>query len=229
MKQAILVIDDDEQLIRRLKTYLEGFDYEVLTALHPAEGLQMFRDSRPDLIILDVMLPDMTGFEVCKEIRKSSEIPVIILSARGETMDRVVGLEIGADDYLPKPFEPRELVARIQSVLRRSREEPVETTRLVFEGLEVDFEKHRVQLDDEPVELTSTEFELLKLFVRNAGKVLNRDIIMETVAGIEWESYNRSVDVLVHKLRHKLKDDSKSPRFLKTVWGTGYLFLGRPA
>ncbi len=175
------------------------------------------------------MLPDMTGFDVCKEIRKTSEIPVIILSARGETTDRVVGLEIGADDYLPKPFEPRELVARIQSVLRRSGEEQPAVTILVFDGLQVDLEKHQVLLDGSPVELTSTEFELLKLFVQNAGKVLNRDLIMETIAGIEWESYNRSVDVLVHKLRHKLNDDSKSPRYLKTIRGTGYLFLGKPA
>lgn len=229
MKQTILIIDDDEQLIKRLQTYLEGFDYEVLTALHPAEGLKILSDSKPHLVILDVMLPDMNGFEVCKEIRKTSEIPVIILSARGETTDRVVGLEIGADDYLPKPFEPRELVARIQSVLRRSKEEQPTATTLTFDGLTVDFEKHRVLLDDDPVELTSTEFALLKLFVQNAGTVLNRDVIMETVAGIEWESYNRSVDVLVHKLRHKLNDDSKHPRYLKTVRGTGYLFLGTPA
>ncbi len=229
MKQNILIIDDDEQLIKRLQAYLEGFGYDVLTATHPAKGLQIFNDSKPHLIILDVMLPDMTGFEVCKEIRKTSDIPVIILSARGETTDRVVGLEIGADDYLPKPFEPRELVARIRSVLRRSREEQPAVTTLVFDGLQVDLEKHQVLLDGAPVELTSTEFELLKLFVQNAGKVLNRDLIMETIAGIEWESYNRSVDVLVHKLRHKLYDDSKSPRYLKTIRGTGYLFLGKPA
>ena len=229
MKQTILIIDDDEQLIKRLQAYLEGFGYDVVTATHPAQGLQIFNDSKPHLIILDVMLPDMTGFDVCKEIRKTSDIPVIILSARGETTDRVVGLEIGADDYLPKPFEPRELVARIQSVLRRSREEQPAVTILIFDGLQVDLDKHQVLLDGVPVELTSTEFELLKLFVQNAGKVLNRDLIMETIAGIEWESYNRSVDVLIHKLRHKLNDDSKSPKYLKTIRGAGYLFLGKPA
>ena len=229
MKQTILIIDDDEQLIKRLQAYLEGFGYDVVTATHPAQGLQIFNDSKPHLIILDVMLPDMTGFDVCKEIRKTSDIPVIILSARGETTDRVVGLEIGADDYLPKPFEPRELVARIQSVLRRSREEQPAVTTLIFDGLQVDLDKHQVLLDGVPVELTSTEFELLKLFVQNAGKVLNRDLIMETIAGIEWESYNRSVDVLIHKLRHKLNDDSKSPKYLKTIRGAGYLFLGKPA
>ncbi len=229
MKQTILIIDDDEQLVKRLQSYLAGFGYEILIALHPGDGLRIFRDSGPHLIILDVMLPDMTGFDVCKEIRKTSKVPVIILSARGETMDRVVGLEIGADDYLPKPFEPRELVARIQSVLRRSRDEGLATTTLTFDGLRVDLEKHMVSLDGAPVELTSTEFELLKLFVQNAGTVLSRDKIMEIVAGIEWESYNRSVDVLVHKLRHKLNDNSKSPRYLKTIRGTGYLFLGKPA
>ena len=152
-----------------------------------------------------------------------------MLTARGDLTDRVVGLEIGADDYLAKPFEPRELVARIQSVLRRTddRKNDKETTTLIFEGLEVNLDNHQVVLNGQPLDLTSTEFELLTLFVKNPGKVLDRDKIMDRVSGIEWESYNRSVDVLVSRLRQKLKDDPKHPVYLKTIWGTGYLFLGR--
>lgn len=231
MEKTILIIDDDEQLNERLRSYLESFNYTVLTAEHPEEGLRRIADLKLHLIILDVVLPDMNGFEVCREIRKTSEIPIIILSARGEVTDRIVGLEIGADDYLPKPFEPRELLARIQTVLRRSREEQAEEEKsiLKFDDLIVDLQKYQVLLDDESVDLTSTEFELLKLFVHNPGKVMSRDIIMETVAGIEWESYNRSVDVLVHKLRQKLKDNPKNPRYLKTYRGAGYIFVGSPA
>lgn len=224
--QKILIIDDDERLLERLQNYLNGFGFETFTACHPESGLKTLESVNPQLVILDVMLPEMSGFEICKEIRKTSDIPVIILSARGEVTDRVVGLEIGADDYLPKPFEPRELVARIQSVLRRSRDRKKISNTFICKGLKVDINSYSVWLDDNPVELTSTEFELLKLFIQNVGKILNRDYIMETISGIEWESYNRSVDVMVHKLRSKLGDDSKKPVYLKTIRGAGYIFLG---
>ncbi len=227
MKQTVLVIDDDEKLNDLLKDYLTNYGFDVISSTHPVEGLELINSQAPDLIILDVMLPEMDGFEVCKKIRQDSSIPVIMLTARGEITDKVVGLELGADDYLPKPFEPRELVARIQSVLRRSHNNTT-STLLAFNDLSVNMENHEVKIKGEIIDLTSTEFELLTLFVKNPGKVLNRDQIMEWVSGIEWESFNRSVDVLVSRLRQKLKDDPKHPIYLKTIWGTGYLFLGKP-
>ncbi len=227
MNQKIIIIDDDEKLCELLIDYLSKYGYQVLTSPLPSEGIELIDKHKPDLIILDVMLPEMDGFEVCKKIRQDSSIPIIMLTARGEVTDKVVGLELGADDYMPKPFEPRELVARIQSVLRRSKADDISSV-LKFGELTVNLENHEVIINGEEIELTSTEFELLTLFVKHPGKVLSRDQIMEWVSGIEWESFNRSVDVLVSRLRHKLMDDPKHPIYLKTIWGTGYLFLGKP-
>ncbi len=224
MKAKILIIDDDEKLNDLLHDYFAKFDLQVFSAIHPKKGFKLLTNEKPDLVILDVMLPDMDGFEICKEIRKESNIPIIMLTARGDITDKVVGLEIGADDYLAKPFEPRELVARIQSVLRRSGEKK-ETKLLQFGTLTINTANHEVKLGDMIIDLTSAEYELLILFTKNQGSVLSRDEIMDRVRGIEWESFDRSVDVLVSRLRHKLHDDPKHPNYLKTVWGTGYLFL----
>ena len=224
MSNKILVIDDDEKLNELLVDFLGDHGFEVISTIHPNEGLRSIKEDKPHLVILDIMLPDMDGFEVCKEIRQSSSVPIIMLTARGEVTDRVVGLELGADDYLSKPFEPRELVARIQSVLRRSLEVSADN-QLDFDDLVINLETHEVKIDESPVDLTSAEFRLLTLFVQNPGKILNRDQIMEWMRGIEWEFFNRSVDVLVSRLRQKLKDDPKRPVFLKTIWGTGYMFV----
>jgi len=224
MTYKVLIIDDDIKLNRLLTKYLSGFDYQVETVTHPQEGLKAIRKNSPDLIILDIMLPDLNGFEVCKTIRQSHSIPIIMLTARGEVTDRIVGLELGADDYLSKPFEPRELVARIQSVLRRgSRESKPEVKELG--GLNIDFSKRTATLHNTPVDLTTMEFELLKLLVTNTGVVLDRDRIIEELRGIEWDAFNRSVDILMSRLRQKLNDDPKHPSFIKTIWGTGYMFL----
>ncbi len=229
MKHTILIIDDDEKLNELLHDYLTKYGFDVVSATHPFDGLELVASKNPDLIILDIMLPEMDGFEVCKQIRQNSSIPIVMLTARGEVTDKVVGLELGADDYLPKPFEPRELVARIQSVLRRSSNNSKQSQSVLkFGALVVNLENHEVTIGNEIVDLTSTEYELLSLFVKNPGKVLSRDQIMEWVSGIEWESFNRSVDVLVSRLRNKLKDDPKHPIYLKTIWGTGYLFLAKP-
>ncbi|MGK0290705.1 MAG: DNA-binding response OmpR family regulator [bacterium] len=232
--KTILVIDDDRKLTGLLEEYLSKYGFQVTSANHPHDGLRLLDQETYGLIILDVMLPEMDGFEVCREIRKKSSIPIIMLTARGEVTDRIVGLEIGADDYLPKPFEPRELVARIQAIQRRQPEESSkptivsEKTQINFEGLIVDLQKRTIFLDQQEVELTSAEFEILQLFTENPNVVLDRDRIMEEVRGIEWESFNRSVDVLVSRVRQKLNDDPKHPRFLKTIWGTGYMFIGNP-
>jgi len=225
MGKTILVIDDDEKLIDLLSGYLHNFGFQVITATHPHEGLKILEQNHPDLIILDIMLPDMDGFEVCKEIRKTYSTPILMLTARGEVTDRIVGLEIGADDYLPKPFEPRELVARIQTILRRIQKDP-DSDRIRFGPLIINLSKHDAELDGERLNLTTMEFELLALFTKNPGKVMTRDHIMERTHNLDWEAFDRTVDVLMSRLRQKLQDDPKNPRFFKTIWGKGYKFIG---
>src|SRR5210317_1050809 len=225
MASTILIIDDDEKLNRLLTDFLSEFGFKILTAIHPEDGLKKLNQKPPDLVILDVMLPGMDGFEVCKTIRQHSLVPIIMLTARGELMDKVVGLELGADDYLPKPFEPRELVARIHSVLRRSKK--IDKTRpQFFDRLEIDFSRHIVKVDGDVADLTTNEFAALALLAGNPGKVFNRDEILQELRGIDCHAFNRSVDITMSRLRQKLKDDPKNPAFIKTVWGTGYVFIG---
>lgn len=223
----ILLIDDDEKLGELLATFFERFDMELVAATHPDEGLRQLEAAQPDLIILDVMLPGQDGFEVCRTIRRSSNIPIIMLTARGEVTDRIVGLEIGADDYLPKPFEPRELVARIQNVLRRSADRPSSDGPLKFGDLTIDLERRTAELAGESLDLTTMEYQLLVLFVENPGRTFTRDEILNELRGIDAELFSRSVDILVSRLRQKLQDTTKQPRYIKTVWGTGYIFIGQ--
>jgi DNA-binding response OmpR family regulator len=226
MPAHLLVIDDDRKLNRLLRDYLGDFGFKVATAATPAEGMQKLRRQPPDLVILDVMLPGQTGFEVCKEIRQHSAVPIIMLTARGEAMDRIVGLELGADDYMAKPFEPRELVARIQAVLRRM-DGRVVTGELVFANLRIDLERRLVWLDDSPVDLTTNEFTILVSMARRPGKVMDRDRLLQELKGMDSEAFNRTVDITMSRLRQKLADDPKFPRFIKTVWGAGYVFIGK--
>jgi DNA-binding response OmpR family regulator len=220
----VLVIDDDEALTALLTEYLAEFGFTVRSAAHPEEGLRALRADPPDLIVLDVMLPGMDGLAVCRKIRETSRVPIVMLTARGDVMDRILGLELGADDYLPKPFEPRELVARMQAVLRRGvAEEPDENIRIG--ALEINWATCSVRLEGRPLALTTAELELLRLFVRNRGRVLTRDRILDETRGVDWESYDRSIDVLVSRLRHKLGDDPRRPAFIRTVRGTGYSFI----
>jgi DNA-binding response OmpR family regulator len=227
-RTRVLIIDDDEDLNELLTEYLGKLGFVVTSAAHPEQGLRALAAAPPDILILDVMLPGLDGFAVCRKVREApatSGLPILMLTARGDVMDRIVGLELGADDYLPKPFEPRELVARIQAILRRGAAGQAEPT-LRIGALEISWAARTASLDGRPLELTTTEFELLGLFVRNGGRVLSRDRILDATRGIDWESYDRSIDVLVSRLRHKLADDSKRPRFIKTVWGKGYCFIG---
>jgi DNA-binding response OmpR family regulator len=224
MNPTLLIIDDDAKLNELLKDFLKDFGFDVISATHPAKGLKRLKQAAPALVILDIMLPEMDGFEVCRTIRQTSSVPIIMLTARGEITDKVVGLELGADDYLAKPFEPRELVARIQSVLRRTRRSK-DTRSLSFNRLTIDPAKQIVLLDGRPVDLTTNEFRALVLLAANAGKVLDRDRILQELRGIDCDAFNRSVDITVSRLRQKLKDNPKSPEFIKTVWGSGYVFI----
>jgi OmpR family response regulator RpaB len=224
----ILLIDDDEKLGELLGAYFKRFDLDLVAAKHPALGLEMLEKERPDLVILDVMLPDQDGFQVCREIRRHSAVPIIMLTARGDVTDRVVGLELGADDYMPKPFEPRELVARVQNVLRRTgaRDDREAPGHLRFRDLEVNLERRTVTLEGAPLDLTTMEYQLLVLFAAHPGRTYTRDEILNELRGIDAQLFSRSVDILVSRLRQKLKDTTRQPRFIKTVWGTGYTFVG---
>jgi len=225
MKKRILIIDDDRKLNSLLTDYLTKYNFDVYSITEPEQALRDLKKITPDIIILDIMLPGMDGFEVCRRIRKLHSIPIIMLTARGEVADRIVGLELGADDYLPKPFEPRELAARLQSILRRSSGEK-KRDRASFGGLEIDYSRHQVKLAGKPVDLTTMEFEILSLFSRNPGIVLSRDTIFEKVKGLDADSFDRSIDVMISRLRNKLNDDPQNPLFLKTIWGAGYKFIG---
>ena len=218
----ILLIDDDEQLGPPLAAYFQRFELALTQALRPSEGLALLAQGGFDAAILDVMLPEMDGFELCRTLRKTSDIPVVMLTARGDVMDRVVGLELGADDYLPKPFEPRELVARVQTVLRRRRAATpaeVDPDEWRFEGgLAIAPTRRRVLRDGAEVELTGTEFELLLLLAREPGRVFNRDDILNQLRGHEAELYTRAVDIVVSRLRKKLEPLDA----IKTLRNAGY-------
>ncbi len=222
----VLIIDDDEKLTALLTEFLAGFGVAVKSAAHPSIGLDMLRNDPPDLVILDVMLPGMDGFAVCRKVRENSAVPIIMLTARGDLTDRVVGLEIGADDYLAKPFEPRELVARIQAVLRRG-EHQLEKESLQVGGLVMNWSTRTAVLDGVTLDLTTAEFDLLGMFTRAPGRVMSRDHIMSQSKGVDWETFDRSVDVLISRLRVKLGDNPRQPTFIRTVRGIGYSFIGR--
>jgi DNA-binding response OmpR family regulator len=223
----VLLIDDDRRHSELLRTYCQRHDIEVDCAFDGEQGLRRLATTRPDLVLLDVMLPGKDGFAVCQEIRRRNRVPVIMLTARGDVTDRIAGLELGADDYIAKPFDPRELVARIQSVLRRT--EPIASrTVLLFEQLRIDPASREVVADGSSVELTTMEYELLLLLASNPGRDFSRDDILAALRGIDAAILTRSVDILVSRLRAKLGDNSKPGRFIHTVWGRGYRFTGKP-
>ena len=221
--RRILLIDDDELLAPPLAAFFKRFDFELDSATLPSAGLAKLRTGNYDAAILDVMLPEIDGFELCRQIRRESDLPVIMLTARGDVMDRVVGLEIGADDYVPKPFEPRELLARLQTVLRRARAPaPNSNKRLTFDGLSIDLERRQVQCAGTTVELTSTEYELLVMLASEPHKVFDRDQILNKLRGHEAELHTRAVDILVSRLRKKLEPLD----CIKTLRNAGYTFAG---
>lgn len=226
-RYRLLLIDDDESLNRLLVDYFPRFGHELLTATSVKAGKRILRTSDPDLLILDVMLPDADGLELCRSLRLESDIPIVMLTARADVPDRVLGLQYGADDYVPKPFEPRELVARVENVMRRVRAAPMRILTATG-GLALETETRRVTLNEEEVSLTSTEFELLRILMESRGRVLTRESLLRRLRGLDADIFDRSVDMLVSRLRKKLDDDSRSPRFIKTVWRVGYQFVGKP-
>jgi two-component system phosphate regulon response regulator OmpR len=219
----LLMIDDDEKLVRLVREYLEPQGFRVAAAHDGRSGLDAVRKHAPELVILDLMLPELDGLEVCRRVREFSSVPVLMLTARGDEADRVVGLELGADDYLAKPFSARELLARIRAVLRRcgsERREPDGACRVG--DLRIDPTTRRVHLGEDEVELTTAEFDLLLALAENAGRVLSRERLMEHVHGNAFAAYDRAIDVHVSRLRQKLEEDPRHPRWIKTVRGVGY-------
>ena len=220
--QRILVVDDDRGLRELLAEYLSSRGLEVLLATCGEEGLEVVKRGGVDLVVMDVMMPGIDGFEATRRLRAFSSVPVIMLTARGDDMDRIVGLELGADDYMPKPFNPRELLARIQAVLRRSQPQEPEQQLLRVSELEIDLDRRTVTFAGSAVDLTTTEFEILRTLVAGAGRVIPRERLMELARGDGWAAFDRSVDVHISHIRKKLNDDPKRPVYIKTVRGVGY-------
>ncbi len=230
----ILMIDDDRKLCRLVADYLEPMDYTVEAAHSGPEGLERLRQGEYQAVILDVMLPQMDGFAVLKELRRESDIPVLMLTARGEETDRIVGLELGADDYLPKTFSSRELLARLRAVTRRCQlaesrngEETAEPV-LRFAGLDIEQASRTVRLHGEPLTLTPLEYDLLAALANAAGRVLSRDHLLEAVSGRNYDVFDRSIDVHISSLRRKLGDTPRQPRYIQTVRTAGYMFIAPP-
>lgn len=226
----ILIVDDDKKLCRLVADYLEPMGYEVAAAHDGAQGLKMIQKGDYRAVILDVMMPQMDGFEVLKRLRRDSNIPVLMLTARGDETDRIVGLEMGADDYLPKTFSSRELLARLRAVTRRytvSERQAASTAKdkaLIFGNLEIEQNARTARLDEKPLNLTPIEYDLLLILARSAGRVLTRDQLLDAVAGRSYEVFDRSIDVHISSLRRKLGENPRKPRFIKTVRTAGYLF-----
>jgi two-component system response regulator VicR len=226
MDTRLLLVDDEPLLVKGLKHLLEQEGFTVVTAFNGEQGLERVRNGGLDLVVLDVMLPKMDGLTVCREIRKISNIPIIMLTAKGADVDKIIGLEIGADDYLAKPFNSRELLARIKALLRRSRTPFEKNRNVVIEeaGLSIDNAGRRAFVDEKEVELTVKEFELLSLLANNPGRVYSRDNLLQLVWGYDFMGDARTVDVHIRRLREKIERDPGSPVWILTKWGTGYYF-----
>jgi DNA-binding response OmpR family regulator len=217
-----LLIDDDVKLGRLLKDFLKKSNINLFTVNNPTESFSSIEECKPDIIILDVMMPKMDGFEVCKNIRKVHSIPIIMLSARGDSEDKIKGLDLGADDYIAKPFQPRELLARIHSLLRRVSDEKKISIKGYFE---VDELHREIKMKGELLQLTNKEYELLSLLVFNPGVIYTRDDLLREIKGVEAKLFTRSIDILISRLRNKIEKNTESPEYIKTIWGKGYIFI----
>jgi two-component system phosphate regulon response regulator OmpR len=220
--ERILLIEDDKRLAEMVTSYLGGFGFSVAAVHSGRSGIALYRREPFDALILDLMLPDMDGLEVCRELRADKAARILMLTARGDAMDRILGLEMGADDYLPKPFEPRELLARLRSILRRGKDEAPEVLR--FGRLDIDVGARQVRLDGEMRLLTSYQFAILLALARHAGRVMSRDALMDLVKNERLEAFDRSIDVHISRIRAAIEDDPKRPRRIITVRGAGYVF-----
>lgn len=225
--EKVLIVDDEEHIVELLQFNLVNAGYKVITANNGLDALKKVKENKPDLLLLDLMLPGMDGLDVCKEIKRdkeTSKTSIIMLTAKSEELDKILGLELGADDYITKPFSIRELLARVKAVLRRSSSDEISEEIYEIGRLKVDFERHEVLINNEKVELTLKEFELLEILIKNKGKILRRKTLLDKVWGYEYIGETRTVDVHIRYLRKKVEDDDKNPKFIETIRGVGYRF-----
>ncbi len=227
-RRRVLVVEDDPKTSEIIRLYLEGDGYQVLSAFDGARGLEMALQEDPDLVVLDLLLPGLDGRQVCRAIRNESDVPIIMLTALTTEADKLEGLDIGADDYVTKPFSPRELVARVKVVLRRTTDDWLDTgpKRIDYGQLRIDFPRHKVWVDEKDVHLTPTEFRILAVMARESGRVFSRTQLVDRALGYDYDGMERTVDVHVLNLRRKIEADSNKPRYIKTVYGMGYKFEG---
>lgn len=223
--RKVLVVDDDVRTVELVKLYLSREGYRVLTAYDGVEALRLAREGRPDLIVLDLMLPDIYGLEVCRVLRRESDVPIIMLTARTTDQDKLTGLDAGADDYVTKPFSPGELAARVRAVLRRLPGERV-PVQISHDELTMDLEKQEARLADRPLNLTNVEFKLLSVLARNPGRVFSRAELIERALGYDFEGFDRTIDVHILNLRRKIESDPSHPKYIRTIYGVGYRFGG---
>jgi two-component system, OmpR family, alkaline phosphatase synthesis response regulator PhoP len=226
--KRVLVVDDDYKIVELVKLYLNRDGYTVLTAYDGREALRLARESHPDLIVLDIMLPGIDGLAVCRALREESSVPIILLTAKTTEQDRIIGLDLGADDYVTKPFSPKELAARVRAVFRRLPDESLQMgpQELQFGELTVNFLKHEAYLSNKALNLTPVEFKLLGVFIREPSRVFNRSQLIAKVLGYDFEGFDRTIDVHILNLRRKLEPDASHPKYIKTVYGSGYKFTG---
>ncbi len=221
-KQKVLIVDDEDHILELARLYLAREGYQIEAVRDGADALRRFGQVKPDLVVLDLMLPNVDGLTICKEIRRQSQIPIIMLTARDDITEKVVGLEVGADDYLTKPFHPQELVARAKALVRRARLEPDQVKVIRAGGLEVDLERHEVRCENARLQLRPKEFDLLALLARHPGRVFPRNELLERVWGYDFPGYTRTVDVHVQQVREKLTAAGIREPAIQTVWGVGY-------
>jgi DNA-binding response OmpR family regulator len=224
MSQKILVVDDEHEIVKVVRAYLEQSGFRVITASDGPQALAVFRHEQPDLIVLDLNLPKLDGLDVCRAIRRDSNVPIIMLTARVEETDRLIGLEIGADDYITKPFSPREVVARVRTVLRRSAPAPEPASLITIGALSIDPLKHEVQLQSRSIDLTPSEFNILLTMASQPGRAFSRMDLLDAAQGEAYEGYERSIDVHIKNLRQKLGDEPRDSTYILTVYGVGYKF-----
>jgi DNA-binding response OmpR family regulator len=220
--KTILVVDDEPKIVALARDYLEHAGFTVITAVDGRSAVETVHRRHPDLVVLDLGLPQLDGLDVTREIRRTSSLPIVMLTARDDELDKLLGLELGADDYLTKPFSPRELVARVKAVLRRTESAGTPSEVLRSGGLTIDVPRHRVDVDGRIVELTPTEFELLLALARQPGRILTRSQLLDAIHGIAYEAYERAIDSHVKNLRRKLEPEPSTPRYVLTVHGVGY-------
>jgi two-component system alkaline phosphatase synthesis response regulator PhoP len=226
--KTVLVVDDEPRIVDLAREYLEHAGFAVLTATDGPSALRAARTRKPDVLVLDLGLPGMDGLDVARELRRDSTVPIVMLTARDDELDRILGLEIGADDYVTKPFSPRELVARIRAILRRVDRQDEPGDRIEVAGVSIDVARMKVEVDGRTVELTPTEFQLLLTLARQPGRIFTRAQLLDAIHGLAFESYERAIDAHVKNVRHKLEPDPRRPRYVLTVYGVGYRFAEEP-